>query len=186
MKPSQCIEFIKKIEAGFPVNRWEMQGIHIWPLIRLDLAAQILLEEANKPTGASFHSRPTGIIAKLLAVATDLCRLLVASFVDARGNARIREKVDAVFLTYSTDRVDLEGKYYNRLSDPLVELMQSIGMSSFTLEKSTAQQYRFPRYYGLNTYSWQLLWHISGLCSLANSVSLFIVIWTISKISVDI
>lgn len=147
MKPTEVIDFLNEIEEKFPVDQWIVDGIHIWPFLRIQLTFQL----------DDFVSRPTENITRIrrvckrFGVAFNVSRTLVkysiAYLTDYVHNDRPKHKADAVFLDYTADRFfKIKGKWYNVFYEPIANLLEEQNMSSFLLEVAPCDEYRIPRF----------------------------------------
>lgn len=56
MNESQITQFLSKIEMAFPVNTWIIEGIHIWPLVRLAIGDYLHLKYVINPEKRYYKS----------------------------------------------------------------------------------------------------------------------------------
>lgn len=140
MTRRQFIEWLRGVEADFPVASWTVRGVHVWPLIRLSLYS-------NFQSGTRTHSLGAGWRRLGRTAAKDLAAWARAYIVDRRSNRRPWERADAVFLGSSIGRRPLvEGRRYDPRSGPYVELLNGLGAECLVWEMSPFGDYNVPRY----------------------------------------
>jgi len=140
MDTLRAIELVNEIERTFPVDQWEMQGIHYWPLIRISLAWN--LRDAQ-PTGRPSHPSLRPFRSALHAIGS-LARYTYARCLDRTQNAVPSHTVDAVLLGDGISRVWLMDSWYDKLCDPFIDALSSRGMDCFHLEPN--DYYIVPRH----------------------------------------
>ena len=63
MKASEVIDIINQVEDVFPVDEWKVNGIHVWPVIRIQLKYQLFQHhlglKATSHRGKLHHLRST-------------------------------------------------------------------------------------------------------------------------------
>lgn len=138
---SEFIEKLEHIEREFPVTRWTVRGLRVWPLVRLSLYSSTFHSGSPRHgLGAAWHQR-------VWNVAGGLSRWARAYSLDHGANRRPTEPSDAVFLTYSTGRRPLlAGKRYDVRAGPFIELLRGLGARSLIWEMSPFGDYNTPRY----------------------------------------
>ena len=144
MKPSQYMNIINDLEKKFPVDRWVIDGIHAWPLIRILLANK--MQNRTQAIDAdhrynAFHKLKVGF--NLL---NSILKYSYSFALDFPNNEMVAQKKDAIFLTITNDRVLLNGSFYNRFVDPLVECLDDLGAKSLVLEMAPRGKYCIPRH----------------------------------------
>jgi hypothetical protein len=134
-------DWLAQIEHAYPVYEWHVDGLQVWPMIRL------------MTHGANFQGRSEGayVGAGARAYLRVLARTLVnwsrATIADRRHNERPDGRADAVFLAYSIGRQPvIEGRRYNPLVAPYVEVLKRRGMQSRVWEMSPHGEYNLPRH----------------------------------------
>ncbi len=140
------MDVINEIEATFPVDRWKIENIHVWPFLRFDLTYQLALtnlslEALKAPPQEASHQR----VRKLVNWAGNIRKYWEVRFGDRAHNEKELRKVDAAFLTYSLDRTRIDGSYYNKPCDSLIELLELRGVKSYLLESIKTEENRIPR-----------------------------------------
>jgi hypothetical protein len=134
-------EWLSRIEHAYPVYEWHVDGLQVWPMIRLVIH------------GANFFGRSEGYFvgAGSRAYTRVLVRALSnwsrAAIADRAHNERPDDPADAIFLAYSVGRQPLiDGRRYNPLLAPYVELLKRRGLRSRVWEMSPHGDYNVPRH----------------------------------------
>lgn len=144
MTVKEIMEAINYLEDEFPVDRWIIDGVHIWPIIRFELYFKLVQTHVFKSEPIAEHLR-----ARLLRNLRTLGRIVRSDIVVAwrrlrgpRYFAKRSGHVDAVFVNNS-DYLYYGGKYYDRYCDPVIEELTARGAS--TLLVSLSELCPFPR-----------------------------------------
>lgn len=137
----EFVEWIRAVEADFPVRSWRVRGIHAWPLIRLSLYSSTF------QSGSPAHSLGAGWRRLGANVGRGLAAWARAYAGDSRANRRPWEPADAVFLSSSIGRRPLvDGKRYDVRAGPFVELLGHLDARSLVWEMSPFGDYNVPRH----------------------------------------
>ena len=129
------------MEHEYPVTAWTVDGLHVWPLVRLSLYA------SNFHASTPSHSLAAGRWRLLGVVATGLRRWIRASLADRAHRQPATAPADAVFLSYSIGvQPMVEGRRYNPLAAPYAALLRRAGLRSVVWETSPFGEYNIPRY----------------------------------------
>lgn len=136
---SKIMDIINEVEDRFSVEKWISGGIHIWPYLRMKLNFDICrVYHTNKHRRKAFaHTRSTKFLG-------DITRFGIASLVDRHKNARPFSHVDAVLVSDGLSYAKLEGYWYEKFCDPLIEWLSNQSLSTFMI--SPLNEYRTPRY----------------------------------------
>ncbi len=126
MKVNNVLNHLNHIEATFPVKHWKLEGIDVWPIIRLKLYFYLTRLDLNLPEDIS-----TGSVRKkyLLIIKNHIKYFFLLLNPSARKNAI---QADALFLA-DPSYVELSNKLYQRFCDPVIEEIAKKGISEFTL-----------------------------------------------------
>lgn len=151
------MKIINDVEENFPVHEWTIDGIHIWPLIRLSLSSSLHRdnsgnESTKNKTGFKYLREMKSIIKSLYGTAS-------AALHDPKQNSHFNDgQADVVFLVHSRSRILLEDKWYIKNCDPFVEEFERLGLRTFTLEYAPDYHYKVPRYNSSMYIQMQLDW----------------------------
>lgn len=143
MNRCEVMRLINEIEESFPVDTWIVDGIHIWPLIRIPFALRLYkegsVEDGNSNTNSSLH--------KITRMVKGILLSPKALITDRAHNAPYKRKVDAVVLSNTVCRTKLGDGWYDRICDPIIEELTKIEWSSQFYEATGSYEYRLPRVY---------------------------------------
>jgi hypothetical protein len=107
-------------EAKFPVETWKLNGIHVWPILKIKLFFQAFTHVGNPtspPPLAPFSEK----INKLKGLLNQIPKLNL-------------KKADFVFSGSQTHRVNYEGASINRYFDPMMDYLRHKKIASLGLE----------------------------------------------------
>jgi len=140
---SDIKELINDIEAKFPVDKWTINGIHIWPVIRIrlfmNLAKLYVLESPDYVTTPTFTNR----IIKILETLKGLSKFIFAYLADYKKNKRPK-KADIVFLSDGISFTKVNNDWYDRFCDPLIDYFKNKNLSCLLI--TPLHTYFIPRY----------------------------------------
>lgn len=145
MNRNEVMDLINEIEEKFPVDEWAVDGIHVWPLIRISLAMRMYAQNASfrnkksKEDEKSIfqHIRRANIYLRGWAMQYR------AFLLDRVASDKIVGPVDVLILTYSTCRRFVNQKWFDQIFDPVRD---KVDVKFTTFEMAPQYEYRFPRY----------------------------------------
>lgn len=141
---SDIKELINDIEGEFPVDKWTMNGIHIWPIIRIclsmNLAKLYVIESPDYLIRKTFFNR----ITKILEILRGLSKFIFAYLVDYKKNEKL-EMADIVFLSDGVSFTKLNNKWYEKFCDPFIDYFENKNISCLLLV--SLHEYFVPRYH---------------------------------------
>lgn len=155
MKPSKLVEFINSVEERFPVDQWVVDGLHVWPLVRIEL--NFRLHDFIGPVEVKPHS---SLWAKARGVAMGGGRYLGALLADRRHNqGDDLSPGGAVFLSHTTCRTfPVDREWYDAFCTPVVSQLEELGLASYVFEFAPQDEYRIPRFGRSRFIQLQLSW----------------------------
>lgn len=151
MEYGPIVDGIVDAESRFPVATWTIDGLHVWPLIRIRLypllagvfGARDGIEEQIR------RSQQTGGRSVLALAGAALRRIAAAPRTAAEARTvskRLSAPADALFYSLSHMRANVNGLWHDRHCDPLIDiLMEQRGLSSILLESAYDVPHRTPR-----------------------------------------
>ena len=141
MTDSEFIEWLHDIETTLPVDSWRVDGLRIWPLMRLAIYAE------NFGAMVREYSQDAGVVSNVQSVVTGLGAWARAVLWDRRNNTCPDRPANAVFLGYSIGKQPLfEAKRYNSHVAPYIALLERTGLTCSVWEMCPYGQYNVPRY----------------------------------------
>lgn len=137
MNSSQIMDVIRDMERRFAVDQWTVDGIALWPFLRVRLNFDLFrAHQLDQPA--------VTLAGYALAIAKNAARFCYASLADVRGNRLRPGRADVVFLSDGLSFALLNGSWYEKYCDPLIERFSERGLSSLLVSPSHA--YHIPRH----------------------------------------
>lgn len=127
---SDVIAAINALEQAFPVSSWRLDDIDLWPSYRLRLygaAIDGLLLTHPPPRGLP---RWRGLATR---ASRSLWRVPLAAWRDRRANAPVRPGTTAAFLSDGVSFTRLDGQWFDRVIDPVMQGLQERGLHALKL-----------------------------------------------------
>ena len=114
MDIKQGSDIINSIEEKFPVDEWVIDGIHVWPIIRMKLAFEL--------TGyyTTSAQNKKSLFKKIIIQLKGYTRFLYAYIRDYSKNAKLNRHIDVIFLSNGVSYTNLNGAWYDILCDPFI------------------------------------------------------------------
>lgn len=157
MRISQIVEHVNTIERDIPVQEWRIDGVDVWPTVRIGLYFD-LFEHANfprKPSGGML-----GKIKRIFQFGFQLLRFALSAItvvMSGKGSVGCGYcQCDAVFLD-DPSYVFVDGKRYQRFCDPVIDELQKNGMTAclFSLSERAYGDTTTPTSYIWGALQWQ-------------------------------
>jgi len=142
MKPAEIVELLVGIERQFHVDQWTINGVRIWPLIRVRLYHSLFLHEVSGDSRAAATGQRR--LAKVTAILLSAARCVAARLRDWPHEASLAREVDVAFLSDGVSFANLEGAWYEKFCDPIITRIRSEGATSCLLVP--LDRYLVPRY----------------------------------------
>jgi len=147
LKPSQYISFFNSIEEKFPVNEWVIDGMHVWPLIRINQSVLWLSANRNQLKSIDYSSIIKDKLAFIISKINAQRKFLDAYLSDAHRNQSIKERYDAIFVSNTTlRRILIEDKWYDIFCDTFINFFENNKIKCCVLEFTPQSRYKTPRY----------------------------------------
>jgi hypothetical protein len=112
---NERVKTILSLEEKYPVQYWKINGIHVWPIIRLFIYIETWVESEKKNVSDSKVNDPEKRKTKPLGILERL--FLIAKFVFFL--VRPLKKSRAIFASAPTCIEEYRGKHYHKYFDPL-------------------------------------------------------------------
>lgn len=142
MQTNQVLGLFNRWERELPVREWTVNGIRVWPLLRLSIGTRL-------QAASDAHRLPaTGARSWLLRaqVIWDLKETVRAHVRDGAHDAALAP-ADALFLMHTTCRQRLDGSFYDMFCDPIADELERDGLRCLSLESAPLPaRYRLPRH----------------------------------------
>lgn len=124
-------DFIVDIERRFPVDRWLLDGIEIWPLVRVQLYSK-LWTLASSPAQFETHGRVQQIVARIVRQASIQWRGRIAERADANHTFDETGRADVVLVSDGISQMRVADGWFDRFCDPIAALAEARGKTTVT------------------------------------------------------
>ncbi|WP_271008556.1 hypothetical protein [Paucibacter sp. B51] len=128
---SDVLALINQLEHRFPVARWRAGDIDLWPVYRLRLYMNVTLSMLAAETA------PTGTLTRRARQLRQLARGMwaprAAAWRDRDMNASMSAPAGAVCLSDGVSFTPVDGRWYDRIMDPVVESLGRRGIRMLKL-----------------------------------------------------
>ena len=139
MLTSEIMDLINEVEENFPVEKWEIGNIHIWPLIRIKINFDLFdAYYANKSEKVFQVSKRT------VSICLNFLQYVIANILDHDKNAQPDNPADVIFLSDGVSFTSVKGNWYERCCDPLIGLLNEQNFS--VLMMTPENMYLRPRF----------------------------------------
>lgn len=136
---------VRNIEKKYPVETWEVNGILIWPIIRLSLIKKDNTKNVAKTEKKKVFPAILSNISNKFKLIKRLLTIFAKKTVDFKHNDNLKEEKDIVFLTFSMYRnTKLNNEYYDIHCQPLIEQVSEYKSLILELESDSCH-YKIPR-----------------------------------------
>ena len=127
----EVMDLINEMEERYPVDHWTIGGIHIWPVIRISLAMQLIRQNISKEIIPD-----RSIINKANDYSKRIAKLVKMIYFNySQGHKKIQSsKVDYLFMGDQVSRIWLNDTWYDRFCDPFIEYFNNIGKKCIHME----------------------------------------------------
>lgn len=140
MLHGDTVEALRGLEAAFGVSEWSVDGVHVWPILRTQLAAKMMA------TGRPAPSPVPALGGWSVKRTVEAARAGRQFFADAVADVP-HHAADVVFLGRPTNRQWLGDRWVDRFFDPIADVLAEQGLSTLHLEyRASHTRYRTPRH----------------------------------------
>jgi len=141
MLTSEIIDLINSIEAEFPVSSWRINGVKVWPLIRIRLNFDLYYFHYTKSTPKK--GTVGKVVAKLTRQGRSVVKYLEAVVRDAAKNDSVTSSCDVLLLSDGVSFTKINGDWLERFCDPIIDELHRKGYKSLLL--TPTENYCIPR-----------------------------------------
>lgn len=157
MTGKELIQAFQMLEKKYPVNQWKIKKVHVWPLIRLCLAAEC----HNRHFGAKKNTK-SSLLTKYQRYLKWLGTYIGTSgmffFRDYKHNQKIQSSDVVLFGEAVSRAVQMpSGEFFDHILDPIREELTRRGYSVFEFERIAPSYYRGQRWSCSNIVDMQVL-----------------------------
>jgi hypothetical protein len=133
MNLNEQIDFINDIETRFPLDTWEIDGINIWPLIRIDMGMKLSYNKGEPRNSNKKDNSLRKRIEQVQKVIKGHYAQVKASIKDKKNNQNLN-KADVAFLSHTTCRSLLNDNWYDIFCGPIQNELLKIQKKFVTFE----------------------------------------------------
>lgn len=134
MNSAEVLDLVNEIEEKFPVTEWTAAGIKIWPLARSGLWWNLNDVYMRTRDDRNAHRPVRRRARRLAALPAGVAGHVGMRIRDWKHDVRRVGSAEAVFLGDNVSRVLLEGEWYDRICEPMIEELERRSWSSLHLE----------------------------------------------------
>ena len=157
---------IQECERLYPVSRWSVHGVPVWPFIRTEGRQE--LSESLPSSGNKIASR--SFIFSLLRHATSPLADVIENYRDWQHEKLRLRPVDALVLGDGISRDVIEGAWRDRYGAPIIAALEAIGKTSLLMQP---RRQILPRERETYSVQWIASWgHLAGRIFQARTVDL--------------
>lgn len=124
-------DYILNIENDFPVNKWKIDGVHLWPILRIRLFFYLIDKVENKQ-----NKKEVNQIAATPRTFKQKLKIKIRSYLNVLQYYYWKQKLpqkDYIFVGSDAHRVNYKGGRFNRFFDVLIE-KENLKSNSLYLE----------------------------------------------------
>lgn len=123
MNTSGIMDVINCIERDYPVEEWVVDGLHVWPFLRINLNFDLYRAYHATPVSAG-RQRFGTVPASGFRFLRSIAKFVYSVLSDGGKNGRIGKKASAVFLSDGVSFVRLDEYWFDKYCDPLIHLVR--------------------------------------------------------------
>jgi len=147
LKPSQYISLINSIEEKFPVAEWVIDGIHIWPIVRINENKLPKHEVQSKSLSRSYSTKISKRVSYFSNQIYSHRYYLLYYLKDLKNNQKLTKLCDAIFVTSTRQRgFYLNNGWYDISCDPFIDFFDKNNLKCCVLEFTSHAKYKIPRF----------------------------------------
>lgn len=136
MKLSEVLDFLNQVEEKFAVETWVINGVHLWPIIRIDLKLALEYSDLGVSNSIGLSKRLKGLLSGIL-------KKSVVKIMDYKMNQFNRKKYDVLILGDGSSFQKLNDVFYDKFCDPFIEEFKKFNKQTYKLEPT--HSYIYPR-----------------------------------------
>ncbi|HEX7117804.1 MAG TPA: hypothetical protein VF212_03405 [Longimicrobiales bacterium] len=148
MQGPGVVELLNTVEARLPVSQWTVDGLRVWPFLRIAVGSAFAVARRAIRSGTTPAAAAPGGTSRMpgARILRDVVQFSKAYVRDFSQNQSPRAKYDAVFLISTHHRrVRVRGRWLCPHSQPFLHHLRSLGATALVLERHR-NGYRIPRY----------------------------------------
>lgn len=144
MKADEILEFIINLESSYPVDQWVIEGIKIWPLLRIRIYWELFSKYYKSK---SIGERNVNIkkLIRLLQIFGGFVKYYYAITNDHKKNHRLlNKKIDVIFLSDGFSFTLINNSWYEKYCNPFIDFFNKHGIRTFLI--TPQREYFIPRH----------------------------------------
>lgn len=136
MKPKEILTFINDIEEKFPVDKWIIAGVHVWPLFRLYIGEYLWGGNIQRIGNVTLLQKVIAFFKYFIGTIYQCIRLRV---IDHGHNNELKSaEVLMVFYNMGRNIYDIEKKgWYDYIAEPIEDVLNNYGIQTYGIENIT-------------------------------------------------
>lgn len=116
--------FINQLEATKPVDEWKIDGVHLWPFMRVKLFFALLAQSEKSHNEQRVKATPVKDSAHAGFLQSKINRIKQSNKYlrfEAKQHLRKLPNTDYLIATSATHRTEFQNKSFNKFADPLLD-----------------------------------------------------------------
>jgi hypothetical protein len=142
MISSDIAQLITRLEERYPVDEWTVDGIRMWPLVRVKLYGYLYAYAVEAGKRAAPHSSRLARFAP--EILKGALRYGHARLFDGRSDLSRPHSADAAFLSDGVSYSKVGNHWYDRFCDPLIQTLHDRGKRCFMMSRQ--REFYVPRH----------------------------------------
>jgi hypothetical protein len=128
MNRKEVVEWLHGLEARYPVEEWDVAGVSIWPVLKIQVMFWLFEIDNEKHTARAKKKKKVNRFGRIVQVVRSLYHYLYLRL-------RTFKRCDLLFVSSSIYRSDLKGISMNKYFDPMLDYLESeLGQKSLLIE----------------------------------------------------
>lgn len=145
LSTEDIFNFIIELETKFPVDKWAINGLLVWPLIRIKLYQFLLYKYSVTIAPNKKKSKFLSIGLKFFQVIVEVpMKHFWFSLINLKSTQVPSKEHEAIFLSDGVSFSLLHKKWFDKFCDPLIEKLENLNIKSLRLDP--INRYHIPRY----------------------------------------
>jgi hypothetical protein len=136
---SEISDLLNEAEVRFPVDQWDIAGVHAWPLLRIRYGFGMLAKHGYRTTVKNGNG------SRAVDVLGGPARRLVARLQDHTQNASLSAPAEVVLLSDGISYAEIGGSWMEKFCDPLITKLEQRHLRCYPRSTLTAYRATRPR-----------------------------------------
>ena len=139
------MHLINEVEERFPVDKWVIDDIHVWPIMRFNLHFALLPHTYKSGAPEKVNNREINyFLSKPLRIFKNFAEFVCAYLMDYKVNNGLNISAGVVLLSDGFSYSRLKGVWYENFCDPFITYFRKKNISSLLM--TPTYQYFIPTY----------------------------------------